>query len=85
MQVLNMEDYRRRPVDPETVAVLRYLERLAFQGELEGVAIAFKSKGQDLHAFTGEYKDNSAYAARAANWLSMRLNEAAGVFKKRSG
>lgn len=83
MSVTYLADHRPKTVDLETVAVLRYLERMASKGELRDLAVAFRVDDKDLHAFTGVFKSEATVAATAAEWLSIRLNAAADSARQR--
>lgn len=72
-KVVNLMEYRNR----DSIAVLRYLTRLALRGELAGLALCYRHRrGNDEYAFTGVFMVDAASALKAANRISWKMNQA---------
>lgn len=71
-KVVSMIEYRYR----ETIAILRYLLRMAMRGELEGMALCFRRAGKIEYAFTGRFKDDHNEGLKAASRIEWKMNQA---------
>jgi hypothetical protein len=72
MKVVSLVEYKCR----ETLALLRYLLRLAVTGQLLGLALCFRVKGrEDEFAFTGDFKNNAQARHTAAGRMYWRVNQ----------
>lgn len=71
-KVVSLIEFRYR----ETIAVLRYLLRLALRGELTGVALCFRANGREEYAFTGDYKADKSAVLHAATRIGWKTNQA---------
>lgn len=71
---LNVIPIRRRACK-ETVEALAYMLALAERGELQALAICSKTTaGDELIAFTGNYRRDPSKGLAAAMRMSIRLN-----------
>jgi hypothetical protein len=70
MNVVSLVEYKCR----ETVALLRYLLRLALTGQLTGLALCFRVKGHDEFAFTGDFKKDEKARHTATGRMFWKVN-----------
>lgn len=79
MNVVPIAQYR----DRKTVQVLEALLEKARAGQIQGVAVCFKTPdGFEDSAITGAYADSTDAAAAAAMRLSMKLANGRGEYDR---
>lgn len=70
MNVVSLVEYKCR----ETIALLRYLLRLAVTGRITGLALCFRVNGHDEFAFTGDFKTSSEARHKATGRMFWKVN-----------
>lgn len=76
LRLIDCAKQRRVAARRETVLVLQALLTRAVRGEVDGLALVFRSADDIEHmVFTGPYGANSAEAVNAAARMTWRLSE----------